>query len=824
MSGAEHAVSGSTGPQHQTAPGPLDGLRVADLSEHFSGQYASRLMAGLGAEVTLVEPPGGSRLRGQAPYSDKSGRSLSFWQGNLAKQSVCAPPVSTAEGAAIVRRIAGDSDVIIIGESAADFRAGIDVPASAIVCEVSDFGRSGPYSHWRGSEMIHQALGGTMLVTGDPDREPLYGCGNRVYYASGLVIFNSVVAALQVRNPDGGQVGQDLEVAVAEVAASMAQNGSTIYRYNGTWARRGKYRGLLTRIQCAGGWVVVFGLRHWSDLCDAFEAPELADDPRFKSPAARMQHWPEAIAILSERAAGRPADDIVVAAQANKACVEKMNTLDDVVHWDHLAARHFLDHRDSEGEQLLVLGAPWRMSESGRWVVSPAPPVPECPRSDRRSLNARRPTRAHDRDAPSPRLPAGSRPLDGITVLDFTSAWAGPMATRTLALLGAKVIKIEGPTKLDSWRGAYRGGDIERFPEFEPGDRPFDRNAWFNTQNHDKLSVGVNMRKAGAREAVLSVAAQCDVIIANFSPGTMSKLGLGYEHLIQVRPDVIMVEMPALGNTGPASHHVGMGPTMEASAGMTALIRYADGNPVLTGTAYLDPIGGLHGAGAVLSALEYRRRTGRGQYVEVPQVEAAMHWIGEYLAAFDANGHGPEVTGNSREGEFIHLAVPTAGEDEWLAVACTNDAEWRGLCTVLNRADWADDERLQTPGGRAAYRDEVEAELRKWAGHVNKHSAAGALQAHGVRAAPVNNGRDLAEDPHMWARGFFVMLEHPDAGTHWYPGLPYHLSRTPGRILAAAPRFGFDSSQVLVEYGGLDEAVIGRLIAEGVISSDPVLD
>jgi crotonobetainyl-CoA:carnitine CoA-transferase CaiB-like acyl-CoA transferase len=829
MSQTEHVASGSDG--------PLDGLRVADLSEHFSGQYAARLLAGLGARVTLIEPPGGSRLRATPPFSDRTGRSLPFWQANLAKQSVCAPPVTTAEGAAVAAPIIAGSDVVILGESAAAVRACVEIPDAAIVCEVSDFGRYGPYAHWRGSEMIHQALGGTMLVTGDPDREPLYGCGNRVYYASGLVTFNSILAALQVRAPDGGQVGQDVEVAVAEVAASMQQNGSTVYHYNGTWARRGKYRGLLARIPCADGWVVVFGLRHWADLCEAFQTPELAEDPRFKSPAARMENWPQAIAILSERARHRPAGDIVRAAQAKKACVETMNTLRDVVHWDHLAARGFLDHLASDGEELLVLAAPWRMSESGRWVIRAAPPVPVC-------AGPEQPAAAEQPAAPGPRAAggcaperapdgpgggaggpgAGARPLDGVTILDFTSAWAGPMATRTLAFLGAKVIKIEGPTKLDSWRGAYRGGDVQRFPELDPGDRPFDRNAWFNTQNHDKLSVGVNMRKPGAREAVLAVAARCDVIIANFSPGTMSKLGLGYEHLRQVRPDVIMVEMPALGNAGPASHHVGMGPTMEASAGMTALMGYADGTPVLTGTAYLDPIGGLHGAGAVLSALEYRRRTGRGQYVEVPQVEAAMHWIGEYLTAFDANGRAPRVDGNAREGELLHLAVPTAGEDEWLVVAATTDAEWSGLCTVLNRPDWAADEGLRTASGRAAHAGEVEGALRAWAGQVNKHAAAAALQARGVRAAPVNNGRDLAEDPHMWARGFFVRLEHPDAGTHWYPGLPYHLSRTPGVIRTAAPRFGFDSGPVLADYGGLGEADIARLFAAGVISSDPVLD
>ena len=415
-------------------------------------------------------------------------------------------------------------------------------------------------------------------------------------------------------------------------------------------------------------------------------------------------------------------------------------------------------------------------------------------------------------------------PLAGVTILDFTTAWAGPMATRSLAFFGARVIKIEGPTKLDSWRGAHRRGDVERFPDLDPGERPYDRNAWFNTQNHDKLSVGVNLRKPGAKDLVLAIGQHADVVIANFSPGTMSRLGLGYADFARLRPDIIMIEMPALGNDGPASHHVGMGQTMESATGMTALMGYGDGDPTLSGTAYLDPIGGLHGAAATLAALEYRRRTGRGQYVEVPQVEAAMHWIGEHLAAADAADPPDVPRGNHRHGEAVHCAVPAAGDDEWLAVSCTTDEEWRGLCAALGRRDWEQDADLVTLPGRIARAKEIEAGIADWAIHVDKHVAAAALQQRGVRAAPVNTGRDLAQDPDMWSRGFYGRLQHPLAGEHWYPGLPYRLETTPGSMRDPAPCFGQQTREVLADLVGLGDEEIDALFAAGVVASDPVLE
>jgi crotonobetainyl-CoA:carnitine CoA-transferase CaiB-like acyl-CoA transferase len=399
------------------------------------------------------------------------------------------------------------------------------------------------------------------------------------------------------------------------------------------------------------------------------------------------------------------------------------------------------------------------------------------------------------------------------------------MATRILAYFGARVIKIEGPRKLDSWRGNHRGLTVDHFPNLEPGERPYDRNAWFNTQNHDKLSVGIDLKVTGAREVVLRIARICDLVVANFSPGTLDRLGLGYADLMAVRPDVIVVEMPALGNDGPYGQHVGMGQSMEAASGMTSLMGYGDGIPTLTGYAYLDPIGGLNGAAAAMTAIEYRRVTGIGQYVEVPQVEAAMHFIaGELEAAFA----GEDVvggSGNDREGELIHDVYPCRGHDEWVAIACSDSAELGPVLRALQ------DEREDDGAAWDGIRTGADPRLGPWRDRVSactaemsKDEVARRLQASGVRAAPVYNGRDLASDPHMWAQDFFAELSHPDCGTHYYPGLPYGFSMSRCRMTSPAPCFGEHNRYVLKELLRMSEEEIAGLESTGVLASEAVLD
>jgi CoA:oxalate CoA-transferase len=338
--------------------GPLGHVVAVDLSDHLSGQYASRLLAALGAEVLQVEPPGGSHVRSLPPKSTATGES--FLYRVLARGKEIYP---VEQGLEEIRRRLGRADMVVTSPTGVTIEPAVGGTGRQVTGLVSDFGTTGPRASWRGSEMVHQALGGAMYVTGDPLRKPLYGCSYRSYFATGLALFSGLLAAMQVRGHGGELVSQLVEVSVAETAASMSQNGATVYNYNGQWQRRGEYPGLMARVRCRDGWVVVFALRHWKELCDAFGLPEMGSDPRYASPAARTQNWSSALAAFEEAASQMHADDLVQRAQSGRGCVERMNTLEDVLRSEQFVARHFVG---SEGQELRI-GPAWRLTGSSEW-------------------------------------------------------------------------------------------------------------------------------------------------------------------------------------------------------------------------------------------------------------------------------------------------------------------------------------------------------------------------------------------------------------------------------------------------------------------------
>jgi crotonobetainyl-CoA:carnitine CoA-transferase CaiB-like acyl-CoA transferase len=813
------------------AVSPLGGLLVVDVTAGIAGQFAGKLLARFGADVILVEPPGGTPTRRLAPLGDQAGEgalSFLFWNLSEGKQSVVADLAAPGDRARF-DDLCRSADVILHDRSAA---LPADLPPSVITCEVSDFPADGPYAAWQGTEMIHQALAGVMFITGRPDREPLYGVGHRAYYAAGVTAWVTTMAALIERQRSGA--GQRTRATVFESVAAMAQNQVTQYSYNQTYQRRVPLPGFLALLRCADSWVVLFGLRNWPAICQAFGFPELAADPRFAAQADRRANWAAAIDLLQERAAGLRAADVVEQGQRLKVNIEEVSSLAGLAGSAQWQARGMtVPAAAPDGKPGRALGPVFRILGSEYPEGAPAPALGAA---DGR-VSRRPPTAAPARTVPAlagvaPAGPAGADgpgrggpgqggPLAGIRVLDFTTAWAGPMTTRSLAFLGAQVIKIEPPARLDSWRGAVRGGVPERFPDLDPGARPYNRSSLFNTQAHDKLSLALDLTRPGGRDVILGLARGADLVVANFSSGVLDRLGVGYAALSAVNPRVSVIEMPAFGAGGPAAGHVGMGITMEAATGMTGLMGYGDGRPAVTGGTYLDPVGGLHGAAAALVALYQRELTGQGCRIEVAQTEAAAHWIGEFFLEQLRSGSSWVPHGNQVAYAAPHDAYPCAGADEWVAIAVRDDGEWQRLCAVIGRDDLAGSARYAAAAGRHEHQAELRPVISSWTQGRAKAEAAAALQAAGVPAAPVHNGRDIAGDPALRAAGFMVSLEHPEAGRHDYPGLAFRLDRTPGRIRRPAPCFGEHNRFVLSELLGLDDAAIEALYAAGAVADQP---
>ena len=412
-------------------------------------------------------------------------------------------------------------------------------------------------------------------------------------------------------------------------------------------------------------------------------------------------------------------------------------------------------------------------------------------------------------------------PLAGLRVVDMTTAWAGPMASRILAFLGAEVIHVESATKLDTWRQYKQVYNPYRYPPDGAGERPWNRVAQFNSQNVNKLSLTLDLKLPGGTETMLKLLARSDVLLANFTPGTLSRLGLGYDALKAIRPDLIVVEMPAYGLSGPMAPGPAIGPTMEMAAGMASMIGYPGGPPTTTGPTYPDPMGGFHGAAAVLTALLHRRRGGDGQHVEVPQVEAAMHYIGEHILHAITTGESPEPMGNRAPWTAPHGIFPAAGDDQWLAIAARDDAEFKALCALMQRPDLPDDPRFTTLSARLRHQDALETLIGAWTRGQDKHAAAERLQSHGIPAAPVNDAAEAAASPYLRHRDHFTPLHHPEIGVMPHEGLPFRLSDTPGGQHRASPCLGQDTEMILRDIVGLTDAEIAELARAGTISADP---
>lgn len=804
---------------------PLTGLVVADCSDGIAGQFTGRMFAAYGAHVTLVEDPGGTATRSMPPYKTTStgaAWSLLFEHLNAAKDSVERVEDPVVAGA--VGTLLADADVVIRDR---DLPWLSDLAPTTVECVLSDFPSQGAYARWRSTEMIQQALCGTMYQTGDSNRFPLYGAGHRSDYAAGTTAFVSTLVALWERRSSG--LGQRAETSTFEALAAMAENTVTLYGYSRTQPPR-RPSDLLGTIRCADGWIVLYALTGWADLCEIFDAPEMASDPRFERSRDRVDNWAVAVDGLSRHAADLSAHDIVARCQERKIICEHVTPIDALVESEQWRGRGMVVVHADPPEGVTAppvthgLGPMFRL-DAGGYVTAPAPRLggPSA-----RTLTARG-TRAPvarpgvssaDATARSTRG-SGRLPLEGIRVVDLTTAWSGPMATRGLSWFGAEVVKVEPPTRLDAWRGMYLGRTAPVFPDFDGGDRRYDRCSSFNTQGHDKRSFGLDVKAPGGHATMLDLIASADVLIANYSAGVLDRLGFGYAEVTKLDPRLIVVEMPAFGPGGPLARHVAMGSTMEAACGMGGLIGYGDGKPWLTGSTILDPIGGLNATAAVLVALHQREVTGRGCHVEVAQTEAASHWIGELVLAELEGVTRPSAEGNIVDYAEPHDAFGCQGRDEWVAIAVVDETAWRGLCATIGHPELAEDPRFADATARRANRRDLADVIAAWTARRTKLDAAAKLQAAGVPAAPVNRGVDVFFDPALRGAGFIVTEEHPAAGVSDYPGLAYHLSRSPGAIRDPAPLFGADNRFVLTEILAYGAAEIAELYETRTVCDEP---
>jgi crotonobetainyl-CoA:carnitine CoA-transferase CaiB-like acyl-CoA transferase len=352
------------------------------------------------------------------------------------------------------------------------------------------------------------------------------------------------------------------------------------------------------------------------------------------------------------------------------------------------------------------------------------------------------------------------------------------------------------------------------WPEGKPG---VNRSGYFNQYNQNKRSLSLNLKTPEALDIAKQLVAKSDIVAENFAGGVMERMGLGYDVLKHIKPDIIMISLSGYGSTGPEREHISYGPAQVPMSGLSSLTGYKGWPPMHVGISYGDPNGGLHGAFAILSALMYRARTGKGQYIDLSQWETSTALVAEGLLDYSMNGTQPERDGNRDPYMAPHGVFRSLGQDRWLSLAIRNEEEWQRLCTVIGRPELASDARFVTLTNRKEHEDALEAIITEWTQTRSPEEAAAQLQAVGIPSAPVMNAKDLATDPHLNSRSIFVYNEHPEVGVKQHIGVPWRLSKTPLPV-RAAPTLGQDTDYVLREVLGYNEADIAQLRERQVLT------
>ena len=408
-------------------------------------------------------------------------------------------------------------------------------------------------------------------------------------------------------------------------------------------------------------------------------------------------------------------------------------------------------------------------------------------------------------------------PLARYRVVDFGTAWAGPMAAQLLADLGAEVIKVESRARLDGLRLGrpivgedIAGGDRGLWPELQPV---------FHGINRNKLSVTLNLKTAEGLALARELLARSDVALNNYSPGVLQRLGLDYGELHRLRPDIILVSMPALGETGPLRDVLAYAPIIQALSGLMSVVGYARDEQLVgeLQAPWSDVVAALHAALATVAALRHRNHTGQGQFIEVAQLEATASLLGEAFLDCQMSGAPPQPQGNYHPAYAPHNNYPCAEADRWVAIAVGSNAEWQSFCAALGQPEWCAESRFADHQSRLQHLAELDAHVAAWTGQYTAQEITDQLQAHGVAAMPVMNIEDQFLDPHLQERQAYLDVEHPHVGAEWLYGMPWLLGETPGGIRTPAPLLGQHNEYIFQELLGVSAAEMGRLAEAQVI-------
>ena len=400
-----------------------------------------------------------------------------------------------------------------------------------------------------------------------------------------------------------------------------------------------------------------------------------------------------------------------------------------------------------------------------------------------------------------------NKALEDVRIADFTWFVSGPLCVRYLADFGAQVIHVETGTRPDP---------VRTIPPYKDNIPGLNRGGYFHNWNSNKYGITLNLQHPKALEQAKRLIKWADALVENFNPGVMKRLGLSYEEVRKTKPDIIMLSLGSKGQTGPYSTLPAVGMHLAALSGFNAVTGWPDRDPPLLFGAYTDSIVGRFGAAALLAALDHRRRTGKGQYIDISQFEVGIQFLAPPLLDYEMNKRILHRNGNRHPFAAPHNVYRCRGEDRWCAVAVFADAEWQVMRRVMGSPPWAEDPRFATLLGRKRNEDELDSLIQQWTIDCSAEEVMSMLQEAGVSAGVVETAQDLHSDPQLAYRHQFWELEHQEIGLSTYDSMGSQLSKTPAELHKAAHTVGEDNYYVYTEILGLSDEEFVELLEEGV--------
>ena len=583
--------------------------------------------------------------------------------------------------------------------------------------------------------------------------------------------------------------------------------------------------------RCRDGWVGITATtpEQWKSLCRMLDMHAEAEDQNLATRERRFERLDEVEATMTRSLARRGALEWAELGRAHKVPVVIVPDAAGILSHPIFTARGALATFEHEGRRWQVPRAPFGLSRTPMRAALDEPAseaADDATAAPPTGITTAATMTAHTGAATAipTAMTAGTPrtagvidglppPLAGVSVIDFAMGWAGPLATRLLADLGADVIKIEAGRYPDWWRGVNWSEEYVRTRQHENA-------KGFCALNRGKRGVSVDLTTEAGKQTTLALIGTADLVVENQAAGVMARLGLGYPQLAQVNPSLVMVSMSAFGTGNAWSDTRAYGSTLEQGAGLPSFMGNAHDPPTMYQLAYGDPIGGLYGCAAALTALVERRRSGQGQYVNLSMIEAMLPFATPALLAHQAGTPAPRL-GNAHPVHAPHGIWPAAGADQWLAVAVDTDAAFERFARLLGHPEWTDDPRFIDAAARREHAQTLDEAIARWSRERPAAQAAALLQHSGIASAPVLHADRLADNAQLHASGFFIDLVREFSGPQRQAGPAI---RQNGRRLGArtpAPLLGQHSLAVLAERLAMPRERYDELVSAGVITFEP---